>query len=473
MFTIEKYKDHKLRKSKFGHFFFKDGVVCAYNSLKMETVYFAESLHEYIIMVTKQPIREVLRKIPKDMSNKFVDVLNRICNHHIFVPLDYDELNYLKEIRKIIFNPPSPRVMVLHLTDHCNLRCRYCFIEGGIGENYKRQSMTCEVIRKSIDKFAQIVFQKEFPQKPSIVFYGGEPLLNWKVIKDGLEYISNQQKKGIITQDLDKVIITNGTLVNYEIAEELKKHNVLPSVSIDGPKKVHDFNRIYKNGLGTFEKALSGFHILRNVGLKPTIATVLSPDSIPFVKEIAPFFLDDLKVKALGFNHVSIVPGFNSYDPVYEERAAEAILKVQDIIQDHHPEVYERRMNRKLNCFLDKQILRADCTGCGEQISISPKGEIGICQGYMGSRKTFSNSVFSKEYLPFDDPVFCEWSFRSPLNMEQCINCEALSTCGGGCPRNADFLNGSIWEVDSTFCHFAKKAQEWMIWRCYQKTKGE
>jgi uncharacterized protein len=105
-------------------------------------------------------------------------------------------------------------------------------------------------------------------------------------------------------------------------------------------------------------------------------------------------------------------------------------------------------------------------------MSISPDGQIGICQGYMGSRKTFANSVFEDQYSPLEDPVFWEWSRRSPLNMEKCFSCSALSTCGGGCPRNADFIHGSIWKIDSAFCHFAQKAQEWMIWKKYQKIIG-
>ena len=86
----------------------------------------------------------------------------------------------------------------------------------------------------------------------------------------------------------------------------------------------------------------------------------------------------------------------------------------------------------------------------------------------MGSRKTFAGSVFDAKHDPLKDSIFIEWSQRSPLNMVQCYRCQALATCGGGCPRNADHINGSIWEVDSAFCHFAKKAQEWMIWKKYE-----
>ena len=83
----------------------------------------------------------------------------------------------------------------------------------------------------------------------------------------------------------------------------------------------------------------------------------------------------------------------------------------------------------------------------------------------MGSRKTFTHTVFDLNYYPDEDETFIEWSRRSPLNIEECTHCSALAICGGGCPRNADMLHGSIWNVDSAFCHFARKAQEWLLWQ--------
>jgi radical SAM protein with 4Fe4S-binding SPASM domain len=83
----------------------------------------------------------------------------------------------------------------------------------------------------------------------------------------------------------------------------------------------------------------------------------------------------------------------------------------------------------------------------------------------MGSRKTFEHTVFEKSFFPDENEIFNEWSMRSPLNFEDCQNCPALATCGGGCPRNADMINGTIWKPDKAYCHFALKALKWMIWK--------
>lgn len=465
MFLINEHGNVGLKKSIFGHFYQNKESVCAYNALKMTTIYFQANLLGFILATVGQTVNSILPSIPVGLRAEYERVIVEICRANIFVSSEYNELSYLDKIKPQIFVPPNIRVMVLHLSDNCNLACRYCFIEGNIKKGYKRRNMPREVVDQSLEKFAQIIRGKNFSQNPSIVFYGGEPLCNWPIIKHCLEYLTLLQARGDIIKELDKVLITNGTLVTNEIARTLKKYNVLPAVSIDGFREAHNINRIFRNGKGSFDRAIEGFQILKDARLKPTIATVLSNGNIPFANDIIRWFVDELGVKAFGFNHISIVPGKNKYDPEYEQRVADTILGIQDIIQSSYPDVYERRMNRKLNCFLDQEIMKADCTGCGEQISISTNGQIGICQGYMGSRKTFNNTVFNSTFLPENDSVFKEWSRRSPLNMEQCYTCPALSTCGGGCPRNADFLHGSIWERDSAFCHFAIKAQEWMIWK--------
>lgn len=467
---METKKKNNYKLSKFAHFYYKGNDICAYNALTMDTVYFEKNF--------ESKIKEIIAKPDgyNEAENKVKTIFDALKQAEIVVDKNYDEKEIIDSIKPAIFQGVDIRVMVLHLTDFCNLKCKYCFIEGGMCQDYKRQNMTKEVMKAAIDKYIQILKRSKLKANPSIVFYGGEPLANWEIIEYGLKYLEECKQNGLINHDIDKVIITNGTLITDEIAAMLKKYDVLVSLSLDGIKEVHDYNRIDYDNKGSFDRTIRGLNLLRKHGVEPSISCVMSPFAIKHVDETIDFLLKDLKIKGLGFNHVSIIPKLNYYDPKYEEEFADSILHVQDIIQEKYDDVYERRMGHKINCFVDKLLLRADCTGCGEQISVSPDGEIGICQGYMGTRKTFNNSVFDKDYFPDQDPTFIEWSKRSPLNMDKCLNCPALATCGGGCPRNADMINGSIWDVDSAFCHFALKANEWLVWKnfedqgyCYEK----
>jgi len=467
MFDLKKNQNTTLKKSTFGHFLEKGETVCAYNALKMITIYFDRKLYPLVLGTIDNSIGRALQSVPRDLHRSYLETIKRICEAHIFVPTVYNEIKYLEQIQKIVFTGPKTRVLVLHTTDRCNLRCRYCFIEGNIPVCYTRKDMNESVAKAAIDKFLNVIVNKEHPKNPSVVFYGGEPFLNWKVIDYSLRYLEEKQKTGIYPT-IDKIVITNGTKLTPSIAGELKKHKVMVSVSIDGPQHVNDLNRVFRSGKGTFSTIMKGIKNLKLAGIKPTVSCVLSKESMPYLEETIRWLLSDLGVRALGFNHVSIVPNQSVYDPDYESQFGDSLIKAQEIIQAEYQDVYERRMNHKINNFLDRNILRADCTGCGEQMSVSPDGQIGICQGYMGSRKTFTHSVFDSEFNPAESPVFVEWSMRSPLSMSQCYDCVALATCGGGCPRNADFLSGSIWDKDLAFCHFAKKAQEWMIWKKLQ-----
>ena len=452
----------KMKQSPFCHFFKKGDIICAYHAIRMEPLYFHQKYEKKIQNYLKNEGQA-------ELSEKAQKIVQKMLKNQLIVSDDFDASAYMKSLEVLMRKKPNIRVMVLHMTDVCNLRCRYCFIEGNIKSDYKRQNMTPEVIEKAIDKFMQITLPKKFKKKPAIVFYGGEPLMNWPVMLHGLKYLAEKYPQASV----DKVLITNATLLTDEIAKELKKYDVGVSVSIDGPQNCHDANRVYCNGKGSFKDAVRGFSILRKAGIEPSASCVMSKETVAQAEEVIRWLVEEMRINALGFNHVSIVPSLNYYDEQYENAFAEAVLKVQDIIQQKYPHVYERRMNHKINCYLDKQIIRADCTGCGEQFSVSTTGEVGICQGYMGSRKTFNNSVLDPDFDPNTDEVFMEWATRSPFTMPECYDCAALATCGGGCPRNADVLSGSIWKRDLPFCHFAKKAQEWLIWKQFELEPGQ
>lgn len=450
-----------LKKSRFFFTYEKNNLVCVYNSLTMQCVYCEKYIYE-----TWQTIFE--------STQNFVDksyILNeKLKQCSLILENDFDENAFFDEIRNQIFDGVHIRVMVLQMTDYCNLHCKYCFIEGAIPEGYVRKVMSFFTAKAAIDKYIDILCRDKanIDSNPSIVFYGGEPLSNWPVVKQCLEYLDDYSKKENAIE-IDKVVITNGTLITKEIAEVLSRYNVVVSVSLDGIKKVHDFNRSDENGKPSFERAVNGYMLLKQQGIEPGIACVLSKNSIPYAMDNYLFFKNTLKVKGFGMNHVSIIPNLTYYDPQYEEEYADKLIEIQEAIQSDDNPIYERRMNHKINCFLNGQLMPSDCTGCGEQISVSTEGDIGICQGYMGSRKTFEHTVFEENFFPDENEIFKEWSKRLPLNLEDCQKCPAMATCGGGCPRNADMINGTIWKPDKAFCHFALKAQEWMIWKNMNK----
>lgn len=396
----------KYKLSIFSHEYERDGVFCLYNSLKMTMLFISETYFEQY--------KQLKNGFDYDL-NKNNAFINELIANELFVLQCKDELLCIRSIGELLSKNLNISTMVLQLSDYCNLRCKYCFIEDGIKDGYIRRKMSWDVAKAAIDKFLQITSSSK-KKELTVIFYGGEPLTNWAVLNKALDYLD----KTVIDKVIKKVLITNGTLISDEIASALHHYNVEVCVSIDGPKDIHDSNRVSEDGRGSFDTVLNSFKILRKHDIEPGVSSVMSKESLVNIERVADFLFNELHIKGIGFNHVSIIPSsgeYSQYDIDYEQSYAESLIKMTEIINQKYPFVYEKRMNSKINYFLDRQLNKASCTGVGLQFSVSTDGWIGICQGYMGSRKTFNNTVFNLDYNPANDSVFQEWK-KKPIQYE-------------------------------------------------------
>ncbi|MCK9580396.1 MAG: radical SAM protein [Methanoregula sp.] len=143
--------------------------------------------------------------------------------------------------------------MTLGVTEECNLRCKYCVYSDSYSlmRNPSNDMMDFPTAKKALDWYISLVMEgREYNpvRKPGIGFYGGEPLLNFDLVKKCIHYIKTTYPE----LDVHYSITTNGTLLNKEKEDFLKEHGFSISISIDGPKDEHDRNRVYPNGRGTF-----------------------------------------------------------------------------------------------------------------------------------------------------------------------------------------------------------------------------
>lgn len=140
---------------------------------------------------------------------------------------------------------PELSVMYLILTDKCNLGCKYCFVDSSFPYNYKTGSMTWETAHHAFEFFRHNVDRSYIPD---IWFYGGEPFLESELLFNLANYISINEPSFSMT------VISNGTLITPEIAQQIKAYpNINITVSVDGAKEIHDANRVYKKGDGSEE----------------------------------------------------------------------------------------------------------------------------------------------------------------------------------------------------------------------------
>ena len=453
---------HQLFLSRFAHFFCGDTLVACYHSLRMMPVFVSAEL----LSIIKQFDGGAL----VEDSGISSDDVAALIEARILVSNPEEDDQALEYFFGMLGNP-YPHLAYFLLTEKCNFRCSYCFVKNQEALGYKEGHMTPETALKGLDLFCRLIQRdpEQFHLEKTIVFYGGEPLMNWPVFEVLLNKISEYKKMGKLPEKTVLNLVTNGTLITEPIAKVLRDNNVQVSISIDGDDTATNASRIYADGRPVYHDVRRGFEICKSLGMDIGASCTLSEASISDFNTTIGILLDECGVTNLGLN--LMITGDHKMIDGYNEKAAQFILKAFEIFRQRG--VYEDRIMRKANAFIERKVWPFDCgaTG-GNQIVITPNGDVGICHGFTAERKYFPTNVSDEGFEIEKDPDYLEWSMRSPLNMPQCQDCPALGICGGGCPFQAQIERGSIWELDERFCVHAKMTLEWLIWDLLKQSQS-
>lgn len=228
------------------------------------------------------------------------------------VSLDYDEDGKIQEISRRFLGKPIFRILYLLLTDICNLRCKYCFIEGAMPTDHTFSSMSEETAVKSLNLFARLLKKNPKDRKignPTVIFYGGEPLLNEKVFLVAVSEITKLKREGRLPSDLSLSLITNATVLSKDVLKGVVENGVGVSVSLDGPKDLHDANRIFANQKGTFQTVIKNIQRLKKAGVNVSISCTINPQNLDQLEEVFQWMVDEFQPKGLGFNMLLDLPG--------------------------------------------------------------------------------------------------------------------------------------------------------------------
>lgn len=222
----------------------------------------SHTVHKLIDDYWEHSFNEIIKMYPQYTRRHLVkgwqEIEVAVKNDNLFsahrpLKMAYGENVKLEDMIESSFN----RQLILNVTERCNLRCSYC-IYGGKYEGRRTHSerdMSFETARTALDKFLQNITGKVY-----ISFFGGEPLLNFKLIKSIVEYAENFYKKNITW-----TMTTNGTLLTSSICDFLYKKNFIVTFSLDGPKEVHDRYRKLINGKGSFDILTANLRYLQSL----------------------------------------------------------------------------------------------------------------------------------------------------------------------------------------------------------------
>lgn len=433
-----------------------------YHALNMEIVYLPKEIGDKLTSLKESEKRASIVQIIGE------EVFSIMRKNRLLVPIEEGENQILFELREGLMSSITPTMMYLLLTDGCNLKCRYCFEDSPVAPSFSPSLMGAGTAEKAISYFACLSgkYDEGIKKQRLIHLYGGEPLLNKDVVRVSVLEIKKLQREGILPDNCETAIVTNGTLIDEEVTRFLGRNQVTIGLSLDGPEQINNLHRIAKSDqMNVFAEVMQAHKLLAKHGAKIGISATLTPEVIENAEEVLDFFINKLGIQdGICFNILHYNP-IMQVDSEYFEKAASFLIKSFQTFRENG--IYEERMMRKAEAFANKSPIYSDCGVNGNQIVVSPDGKIGVCHDFIKPRKYFGGTVYAPHYDPVNEGLYEDWKNRSPFFMEQCVDCEAIAICGGGCPASAELQTGNRWNIDRRICPHSKLTLEWLIWDLY------
>lgn len=461
-----------VRLSRFVHIYDIGNAVALVHSLRLKPVYLYIDTFQSLKAWLDSSVCGTLNDVPADIER----VVAELKNCKILVQSEDEDDKVLKFIRSRIPNP-SISVCYFILSEQCNLACKYCFLgnhDDVVRKGFLRENMAIETADKAIEFYLRQLNFSEYGEfrNPSVVFYGGEPLINYDALVHIATRLNELSETNKCLANLEMSVITNGLLLNETRITKLSELGVGISISIDGFTEKSNSMRVDVHGNPTFSRILASLELCNRLGVDVSLSVTLSEETIKDTLHVFEL-LKHYNIRGLGFNILMSDETFK-IPAEYNEKAAQYII--DSFIQFRDIGIYEDRMMRKLNSFTKHQIYFSDCAATsGGQIVIAPDGNVGVCHGCIAGKKYFVTNVDDKDFDARSNRTFIEWSQLSPVNNEECLDCEALGICGGGCPVNAMHSKpgNTLKSVDERFCVHAKRTLEFFVNDLYRKISSE
>ena len=399
-------------------------------------------------------IKEGLKdKYPlEDIEDSYSDICELYRMGQLFSEDSYAEIAKNWNKKSVV------KALCLHVAHDCNLRCKYCFGDTG-GFQGERCLMSAEVGKKAID----FVIKNSAERKNiEIDYFGGEPLMNFDVVKEITDYAKKEGEKH--GKNFRFTITTNGILLNDEIKEYINENMSNVVLSIDGRKETNDRVRYRVDGSGSYDTIVPKFKDL---------AESRDQDRYyvrgTFTAYNTEFAQDVIHLADLGFKQTSVEP---VVAPETEDYALTA-EHIPTVFAEYEKlaEEYVKRYKEGnwFNFFLCMIVLdQGPCvvkrlSGCGaghEYLAIAPNGDIYPCHQFVGNQDFIMGNV---DEGSVKEEIKNYFEKSNIYTKEKCKNCFAKFYCSGGCSANAWNFNGDINKPYELACEFEKKRVECAI----------
>lgn len=350
------------------------------------------------------------------------------------------------------------KALCLHIAHDCNLACKYCFAEEGEYHG-RRAVMSYEVGKKALDFLVENSGNRV---NLEVDFFGGEPLMNWQVVKDLVAYGRSLEKSH--NKKFRFTLTTNGVLLNDEILEFANKEMGNIVLSIDGRKEVHDFMRPHRGGQGSYDEIVPKFKKVAESReqMNYYVRGTFTRHNLDFAEDVK-------HLADLGFQQISV-------EPVVADEKEEYALRESDVpgLKKEYDrlavELLKRQKEGKGVNFFHFMIdleggpcVAKRLSGCGsgtEYLAVTPWGDFYPCHQFVGQEDFLMGNV---------DAGIIKTEIRDRFKScnvyakEKCKDCFAKFYCSGGCAANSYNFTGDINGAYELGCELQRKRIECAI----------
>ncbi|MEE0954603.1 MAG: thioether cross-link-forming SCIFF peptide maturase [Eubacterium sp.] len=362
---------------------------------------------------------------------------------------------YEEKIDQFSHRPTVVKALCLHIAHDCNLACRYCFAEEGEYHG-RRALMSYEVGKKALDF---LVKNSGNRRNLEVDFFGGEPTMNWQVVKDLVAYGRSLEEPN--DKKFRFTLTTNGVLLNDEIMDFCNKEMGNVVLSVDGRKEVHDHMRPFRSGKGSYDLVIPKFQKFAESRHqdKYYVRGTFTHYNLDFAKDV-------LNLADLGFKQISIEPVVAPPEEDYAIRKEDLpiIMDQYDILAKEM--IKREKEGRGFNFFhFMIDLTGGPCvykrlSGCGsggEYLAVTPWGDLYPCHQFVGNEKFLLGDVDHGVVRP---DLVEEFKKVNVYSKPECASCFARFYCSGGCAANSYNFTGRINDVYEIGCAMQRKRTE-------------
>lgn len=421
---------------------------------------FDDCSYEYIELLNQgKEENEIIEMLSKEYSAEQIDEVKEEINGLIEQKMLFTEDEYRKVVDNFANRETVVKALCLHIAHDCNLKCKYCF--AGEGEYHgDRSMMSLETGKKALDFLVKNSGKR---RNLEVDFFGGEPLMNFEVVKELVYYGRSLEEAN--NKNFRFTITTNGVLLSKDKMEFINEHMSNVVLSVDGRKSIHDMMRPTGNNKGSYDIIMPKFKEL--VESRNGKDYYVRGTFTHFNKD---FSEDVMHLADEGFQEISV-------EPVVAPAEMEYALQMEDL-----PELlkeYEtlatkmveyRKKDKDFNFFhfmIDLSggpCVSKRLTGCGagfEYLAVTPWGDLYPCHQFVGMEEFLMGNV---DVGVTNQERVQEFKACNVYAKEECTECWAKFYCSGGCSANAYNFHKDIHKVYEVGCELEKKRVECAIY---------